>query len=88
MAEIRIEKSSITVIETADPLVVWVECDVTTDDEKTEYPAFQHVKVLYNKNTPLSDIKKEVKKLVKDNSLQENIRSAIGESIKKQESAK
>jgi len=86
MAEIRIEKSSITVTETSDPLVVWVECEVTTEDEKTENPNFQHVKVPYNKNTPISDIKKEIKKIIKDTSLQGNIRAAIGENIKKMES--
>lgn len=79
---LRIEQSSIFVTPTADPQVVRVDADVTKDDETVENPTFEHVSVLWNTTTAKTVLKEAMRIALKDNSVQDNLRSTIGEVIK------
>jgi hypothetical protein len=78
---LRIEQSSIFVTETQDPLVVRVEADVTKDDATVLKPTMYHVSVLWNTTTTNSVLKDLMRAAIKEQTLQERLRTQLGETV-------
>jgi hypothetical protein len=87
-ATVRIEKESISVIPTEDPLVYVVRAEVTKDDIKVENPVLYPVEFRWNVNTGdagiLAKAQEALSKLTPAE-IETNIKTSLGESIRKSE---
>lgn len=87
-ATIRLEKESIKVIPTEDPLVYIVKAEVTKDDSKVTDPKLYPVEFRWNINTGdagiLAKAQEALSKLTPAE-IETNIKTSLGESIRKSE---
>ncbi len=83
---IRLEKESITVTPTEDPLVYVVRAEVTTDDSKVADPKLHPVEFRWNSNTGNEGIlakAQEALSKITPTEIETNIKASMGESIRK-----
>lgn len=87
-APIRLEKESIKVIPTEDPLVYVVKAEVTKDDSKVADPKLYPVEFKWNVNTGdagiLAKAQEALSKLTPAE-IETNIKTSLGEYIRKSE---
>jgi len=85
-ALVRLEKESIKVIPTEDPLVYVVRAEVTKDDSKIDNPVLYPVEFRWNVNTGdegiLAKAQEALSKLTPAE-IESNIKTSLGESIRK-----
>lgn len=83
---IRLEKESIKVIPTEDPLVYVVRAEVTKDDSKVADPKLYPVEFRWNSNTGNEGIlakAQEALSKITPAEIETNIKASLGESIRK-----
>jgi hypothetical protein len=87
-ATIRMEKESIKVTPTEDPLVYVVRAEVTKDDSKVADPKLYPVEFRWNVNTGDEGIlakAQEALSKISPAEIEANVKASIGESIRKTE---
>ncbi len=85
-APIRLEKESIKVSPTEDPLVYVVRAEVTKDDSKVADPKLYPVEFRWNVNTGDAGIlakAHEALSKISPAEIEANVKAALGESIRK-----